>query len=78
MYETGEYDYNDSAPILKVVNRVKAILEELDRPPTQAGDNSSIAAQLAVIRSEIRDIKDRLLPTLESMAKALEQATKGS
>lgn len=77
-YERGEYDQSESAAILKVITRVKSIKEELDRSPAQVGDNNSITAQLAVIRNEIRDIKDRLLPTMEAMAKALENATKGS
>src|SRR5690606_30978266 len=80
MYETGDYDDAKSqTPLIKaVIIKVDKLAEELSSFPEQKGDNASLTESLAVLRSEMKEIKDRLLSTIESQTRIIESLTNKS
>lgn len=72
MYEQGDYDGQENSQIIKQVNKVKTLAEALDRTPTQKGDNDSLMAQIAALRNEVREIREQLMPTIQSLTKTIE------
>jgi uncharacterized coiled-coil DUF342 family protein len=72
MYEQGAYDGKITGKIKKQISKVQQIAEALDHTPTQKGDNDSLMAQIAALRNEVREIREQLMPTIQSLTKTIE------
>jgi hypothetical protein len=74
MYEQGDYDKDLdklSSPVRRIINKVQGIYDAAGKPPTQRGENAILLETIAALREEVREMRDKMLPTIETLANTI-------
>lgn len=75
-YENGDYDESESTPVRQTILAFEKLRDTIDNIPTQKGDNENILNNLVAIRADMKQMYDRLMTTIESQARTIENLSK--